>query len=179
MHVARTRSSRASIHHPAPSITRDRSGSWTPPNADHPAGGDRYDDDEYDYHTAAPPQPQLTRTKSTRSRTTNSTRLRSNRQSERLPSKQSQATMRSFVRPGALPAHFILEGDNVTLQVVLPWTERLKERPCRFHITGVDGKAYSLEIDYQWTKMVQGSAKFRGAGLPRERGLGRGHLIIE
>ncbi|KAF6754411.1 hypothetical protein DFP72DRAFT_898985 [Ephemerocybe angulata] len=80
---------------------------------------------------------------------------------------------------GRFQLPFETDGDDVILQVWLPWTERLNEMPCRFHITGVDGKHYSLEIDYQWTKMVHGTAKFRGAGMPRERGKGRGHLIIE
>lgn len=87
--------------------------------------------------------------------------------------KGSRTTMYS------IPAHFETDGDNVTLYVWLPWTELLNEQPCRFHITGVDGKSYSLEVDYRFTGMVHGSAKFRGAGLPHTRERGRGKLVVE
>jgi hypothetical protein len=50
----------------------------------------------------------------------------------------------------------------------------------RFSITGVDGKKYSLEVDYQANKMVAGSAIFQGAGMPCGIGRGeRGTLRIE
>lgn len=147
---ARTRSSRASIHNS-------------------PYVGHSLQDDQF-LHS------QPIRTKSTRS-SRRSTVPQSTPQV--ISRKGSRTTIRSFARPGAIPAPFETDGDDVILQVWLPWTERLNEMPCRFHITGVDGKHYSLEIDYQWTKMVHGTAKFRGAGMPRERGKGRGHLIIE
>ena len=36
----------------------------------------------------------------------------------------------------------------------------------RFSITNVDGKRYSLEVDYQTNKVVAGSALFQDAGMP-------------
>lgn len=118
-------------------------------------------DDHYD------PQPVLTRNKSSRST------AKQRPVSRHVSAKTSRTTMYS------LPAHFETDGDDVTLYVLLPWMELLNERPCRFHITGVDGKSYSLEVDYRFTGMVHGSAKFRGAGLPHSRERGRGKLVVE
>lgn len=159
--------------YPHPMPVRTKSSRGTILHSRSPSAGINHDEDDPYPH---PPQARTpsfhppSRTKSSRA---------SIHRAQSIVPKGSRATVRSFARPGALPAHFETEGDNVILQVWLPWTERLNERPCRFHITGVDGKEYSLEIDYRWMKAINGTAKFRGAGMPRERGLGRGHLIIE
>ncbi|TEB34525.1 hypothetical protein FA13DRAFT_1729158 [Coprinellus micaceus] len=78
------------------------------------------------------------------------------------------------------PLRFRRSGADLSARVRLPWSDLLKESPMRFSITGVDGKKYSLEVDYQANKMVAGSAIFQGAGMPCGIGRGeRGTLRIE
>ncbi|KAF6754412.1 hypothetical protein DFP72DRAFT_1170154 [Ephemerocybe angulata] len=74
---------------------------------------------------------------------------------------------------------FIRAKADLSVLVRLPWTERLNSAPCRFSITGVDGKRYSLEIDYRASKMISGFATFQDAGMPLLNGKGRGKLTIE
>jgi len=74
---------------------------------------------------------------------------------------------------------FERHGSNLSVRVRLPWTDRLNEGPCRFTITGIGGEKYSLEVDYCERRMVNGTAIFRGAGMPRCDGKGRGSLAIE
>lgn len=79
--------------------------------------------------------------------------------------------------PGSVP--FEREGDDIVVQVWLPWTERLQEGPCHFHVDGMHGDRYWIEVDYQWTKAINGTAKFHGGGMPRSGAYGRGRFIVE
>lgn len=162
--VVRARSSRASIHYsPPPPVA---SGSGTHYHDDNDDRDRDHDDGHAEYLRS-----QVAHSKSGKS---------SVRQSipRHLSAKPSRSSIASVVQSGHLPAWCEREDDNVIVQVWLPWTDRLKEIPCRFHVEGYDHKTYSLEVDYQWNKMIHGSAKFRGAGF-RRKGGGRGHLIIE
>ena len=78
------------------------------------------------------------------------------------------------------PMRFRWSGADLSTCVRLPWSNLLKEGPMRFSITNVDGKRYSLEVDYRANKMVAGSAIFRDAGMPCGAGHNeRGMLRIE
>ena len=69
--------------------------------------------------------------------------------------------------PGTFP--FERDGEDIVAQVWLPWTEKLQERPCHFHVDGMHGERYWLEVDYRWTKAINGTAKFHGE-------IGRAHV---
>lgn len=74
---------------------------------------------------------------------------------------------------------FEQEGDDLVAQVWLPWTDKLKETPCIFQVNGLEGEPYWCEVDYTWKKVIHGTVKFHGAGMPRSGGKGRGRLIVE
>ena len=118
-------------------------------------------------HHFEEPEPMLARKKSSRGTV-----------KQRAPSRHASA-LRSRSTVYSIAPHFDVDGDDVTMYVYLQWMDMLNERPCRFHITGVDGKNYSLEVDYRLTGMTHGSAKFRGAGLPHSEYRGRGKLVVE
>src|SRR5690606_13157761 len=77
------------------------------------------------------------------------------------------------------PSRFQRHKGDLTIRVSLPWTDRLCKAPCRFSVTGVDEKKYSLEVDYLNSKMITGRAIFKGAGMPLLDGKRRGKMTIE
>lgn len=77
------------------------------------------------------------------------------------------------------PLCFKRNEGNLSVLVSLPWTDRLYKSACSFSVTGVDGKKYSLEVDYPRSKMTSGRATFMGAGMPLLDRKKRGKLTIE
>ncbi|KAF6759930.1 hypothetical protein DFP72DRAFT_120633 [Ephemerocybe angulata] len=74
---------------------------------------------------------------------------------------------------------FYRDGDDLHAHVCLPWTSRLERKDCKFHIKGLDGARYEVEVDYRRTGMVNGVVEYRGKGMPRYKREGRGKLYIE
>ncbi|KAF5341630.1 hypothetical protein D9611_001466 [Ephemerocybe angulata] len=74
---------------------------------------------------------------------------------------------------------FYRDGDDLHAHVCLPWTSRLERKACKFHIKGLDGARYEVEVDYRRTRMVNGVVEYRGKGMPRDKREGRGSLYIE
>ncbi|EAU85466.2 hypothetical protein CC1G_06367 [Coprinopsis cinerea okayama7 len=101
---------------------------------------------------------------------------------DRAPSFSERPTRPTSIRsipknPGTFP--FEQDGDDLVAHVWLPWIDRLNDVPCFFNVKGIHGEEYWLEVDYQLTKMIHGTVKFHGGGMPRSGAKGRGRLIVE
>jgi DnaJ-class molecular chaperone len=70
-------------------------------------------------------------------------------------------------------------GPDISALLCLSWTQSLEEGPHQFSVTRIDGKKYTVEIDYRFSKMVDGSVTFYEAGMPMPDGRGRGKFIVK
>lgn len=74
---------------------------------------------------------------------------------------------------------FETEGDDLIARVWLPWRDDLYDHPCKFWVRGINGEDWDLDVDYAYSKMINGIVKIRGGGMTRRDGHGRGRLVVE
>ncbi|GLB40332.1 putative protein folding [Lyophyllum shimeji] len=88
----------------------------------------------------------------------------------------------AFVVEEALHTRYSRMQDDLFVDLQLPWTRSLEQRPKQVHIRGIDGEEISFFIDYVRDTTLKGDLSIRGAGMPIRNGgrvCGRGNLVVQ
>ncbi|TFK33224.1 hypothetical protein BDQ12DRAFT_445503 [Crucibulum laeve] len=88
----------------------------------------------------------------------------------------------AFIIEEAPHDRFTRVGDDLIMDIRLPWIESLRSQGGRIPLDGLDGQKLFLFINYPRDRMVRGKHMIPGAGMPVRQNsvvVGRGNLIIQ
>lgn len=73
-------------------------------------------------------------------------------------------------------------GQDLVIQVQIPWTDNLRRKDGRIHFNGIDNTMLCARISYARERRVVGQHRIKGGGMPilsDGRTIGRGDVIVQ